>query len=73
MTLLCGYMFCFRIHQYGIGTTGAGDGLMATPYEISRQVMNSGEYHYSGMYSTPCEVYVPACVFGANDMACGMI
>ena len=46
---------------------------MATPYEISSQVMNSGDYHYSGMYSTPCEVYVPACVFGANGMACGMI
>ena len=63
----------FRIRQYGIGATGAGDGLTAIPYETSSQVVNSGDYHYSGVYSTPCEVYAPACVFGANGVACGVI
>ena len=63
----------FRIHQYGIGATGAGDGSMAIHMRRLALVMISGDYHYIGMYSTPCEVYVPACVFGANGMACGMI
>ena len=54
----------------GDGTAAfTGDGLTAIPYEMSSQAVNSGDYHYSGMYSTPREVYVPACVFGANGMA----